>query len=120
MDVQPVKSGAVTWLKPTGRRLPAGSGENRPLFFRSLVMTCDTCVPSAAVVPAAVETGAGVGISGIAIGIGCEMPPVMSTRICAEAGAAAMPSASARVRGARLRIMVSIGIASAFMPRPSG
>src|SRR3546814_3576279 len=59
-------------------------------------MTCETCWPRAAVVPAGVETGCGVGITGIAMGMGADRPPEISTLSWACAGSAARPMSSRR------------------------
>jgi hypothetical protein len=57
--------------------------------------------PSASVLPAGVDATSEVGITGIAMGIGAEMPPTTSTSTCALAGTAARAAAGARSQAIR-------------------
>ena len=68
--------------------------------------------------PAGVERASGVGITGMAIGIGCEMPPVMSTRSGADAaaGAAVGVCAGASARMAKASMGRSIKFLTASAP----
>src|SRR3546814_28910 len=62
----------------------------------ALPISRETCWPRAAVVPAGVETGCGVGITGIAMGMGADRPPEISTLSWACAGSAARPMSPRR------------------------